>query len=213
MGKTILFDFDGTIADTLPICFTAFRSTFSAFLHRDYTDEQIVSLFGPTEIAMIQKEIPAAFHKEAIEHFYRVYTDQQRREKNPPKILQMINTLHHAGIKLGIVTGKGRRSAEISIQLLELQPFFSVVITGDDVERPKPDPEGIRKAMSALGASAGQTWFVGDSDADIKAARTAGVTAVGVNWFSASQKTGGFQPEPDHFFTHPDEFVRIVLGV
>ncbi len=212
MGKTILFDFDGTIADTLPFCFTAFRSTFSTFLSKEYTDAQIVSLFGPTEIEMIKKQIPATHHAEAIDHFYRVYTEEQAREQSPPKILRMIDAFHRAGLKLGIVTGKGRRSADISMQLLQLQPYFSIVITGDDVEKPKPDPEGIHKSMNALGATADETWFVGDSDADIKAARAAGVTAVGVNWFTVSQKASGFEPEPDYYFTDPDEFVRIVLS-
>lgn len=212
MGKTVLFDFDGTIADTLPCCFAAFHSTFAAFLSREYTDAQIVSLFGPTEIELIKKEIPAEYHEEAIEHFYRVYAEEQGREQNPPKILQMIGAFHRAGVKLGIVTGKGRRSADISIEHLQLKPFFSIVVTGDDVERPKPDPEGIYKAMTALGANADQTWFVGDSDTDIQAARAAGVTAVGVNWFSVSQKAGGLDPEPDFYFTDADEFVRIVLS-
>ncbi|WP_134687141.1 HAD family hydrolase [Brevibacillus migulae] len=212
MKKTVLFDFDGTIADTLPFCFTAFRSTFSAFLQKEYSDESIVSLFGPTEIEMIRAEIPAHDHEAAIEYFYRIYTEEQRRVQNPPKIMQMVHAFEQAGIQMGIVTGKGKRSAAISIELLQLQPYFSVVITGDDVEKPKPDPEGIEKALTALGGTAEEAWFVGDSDADIRAARAAGVKAVGVNWFPVSQKMGGFQPEPDYFVTDPEQLIKIVLG-
>jgi len=212
MKKTVLFDFDGTIADTLPFCFTAFRSTFSTFLQKEYSDENIVSLFGPTEIEMIRAEIPGGHHEEAIEHFYRVYTEEQRRVQNPPKILQMVRMFHQTGIKMGIVTGKGKRSADISIELLQLQPYFSVVITGDDVEKPKPDPEGIHKALAAIGETADKVWFVGDSDADIWAAKAAGISAVGVNWFAVSQKMGGFQPEPDYFVTDPEQLMKIVLG-
>ncbi|MDR7317817.1 beta-phosphoglucomutase-like phosphatase (HAD superfamily) [Brevibacillus nitrificans] len=45
--RTLLFDFDGTVADTLPLIFTAFRSTFERFLQKHYTDDQIIALFGP----------------------------------------------------------------------------------------------------------------------------------------------------------------------
>ncbi|GED34159.1 HAD hydrolase-like protein [Brevibacillus centrosporus] len=53
--RTILFDFDGTVADTLPLIFTAFRSTFQRFLHKHYTDEQIIALFGPTETGIVKR--------------------------------------------------------------------------------------------------------------------------------------------------------------
>ncbi|WP_251081456.1 HAD family hydrolase, partial [Frankia sp. Mgl5] len=84
-------------------------------------------------------------------------------------------------MKLGIVTGKGSNSAEISIAQLQLAPFFPVVITGDDVAEPKPHPEGILLAMKLLQAEPQTTLYVGDSDSDIKAAKAAGVTSVGVN--------------------------------
>lgn len=69
MMRTILFDFDGTVADTLPLIFTAFRSTFQRFLQEHYTDEQIVALFGPTETGILQNRLPAHEHAAALDHF------------------------------------------------------------------------------------------------------------------------------------------------
>lgn len=77
--RTILFDFDGTVADTLPLIFTAFRSTFQQFLQEHYTDEQIVALFGPTETGILQSKLPPHAHDNAFAHFYRVYTDEHSR--------------------------------------------------------------------------------------------------------------------------------------
>lgn len=54
--RTLLFDFDGTVADTLPLIFTAFRSTFERFLQKHYTDDQIIALFGPTETGIVKNE-------------------------------------------------------------------------------------------------------------------------------------------------------------
>jgi phosphoglycolate phosphatase/pyrophosphatase PpaX len=87
-----------------------------------------------------------------------------------------------------------------------------VVITGDDVKIPKPDPEGILLAMAHLGASAANTVFVGDSNADVKAAKAANVLSVGVNWLSVSQTTGGFDPQPDRVYTDPAAFARWILA-
>ncbi|MFF0829350.1 HAD family hydrolase [Brevibacillus sp. NPDC003359] len=87
--RTILFDFDGTVADTLPLIFTAFRSTFQQFLQEHYTDEQIVALFGPTETGILQNKLPTHAHDNALAHFYRVYTDEHSRVQNPENMKQL----------------------------------------------------------------------------------------------------------------------------
>ncbi|MFY0545614.1 HAD family hydrolase [Brevibacillus sp. H7] len=207
MIKTILFDFDGTVADTLPIIFHAFRSTFRMFLQQDYSDEQIVRLFGPTETVILEQMIPPEKQEEALRHFFQLYEQEHRLTAETELVRQMLASVQQAGIRMGVVTGKGRRSAEISLRALDLTHFFDVMITGDEVVLPKPHPEGICMAMKQLGAEKETTCFVGDSDADIKAARAACITAVGVNWLSVSQKTGGFTPEPDLVFTDPIAFV------
>jgi pyrophosphatase PpaX len=155
--RTILFDFDGTVADTLPLIFTAFRSTFQQFLHRRYADEEIVAMFGPTETGILQAMIPPDQVEQALDHFFRVYAEGHRHVHNPAEIALMLDRLRETGIVMGIVTGKGRRSADISLQAWGLARYFDVVITGDDVSRPKPDPEGILAAMERLGARAEQT--------------------------------------------------------
>jgi HAD superfamily hydrolase (TIGR01549 family) len=148
--RTILFDFDGTVADTLPLIFTAFRSTFQQYLHRHYTDEEILAMFGPTETDILQAMIPPEQLEQALDHFFRVYAEGHRHVHNPAEIALMLDRLREAGFAMGIVTGKGRRSADISLQAWGLDRYFDVVITGDDVSRPKPDPEGILSAMKQL---------------------------------------------------------------
>lgn len=210
--RTILFDFDGTVADTLPLIFTAFRSTFQQYLHRHYTDEEILAMFGPTETDILQAMIPPEQLEQALDHFFRVYAEGHRHVHNPAEIALMLDRLREADFVMGIVTGKGRRSADISLQAWGLDRYFDVVITGDDVSRPKPDPEGILSAMKQLGARAEQTLYVGDSDADVLAGRAASLVTVGVDWLPVTQKAGCFQPEPDYLFTDPGSFTDWVLG-
>lgn len=208
---TVLFDFDGTIADTLPAIFTAMRHTFYTYLQEHYSDQQIIELFGPPEAGIIQNKIPSAQYEEALHCFYEKYVDEHRELQTPLSLLTMLETFQQAGIKMGIITGKGRRSADLSLDALNLTPYFSLVIAGDEVTNHKPHPEGILHAMEQLQASPENTLYVGDSQADITAAKAAGIYAVGVNWFPASQSNGIFDPAPDVLFTDPDKMTEWLL--
>ncbi|MEJ8548252.1 HAD-IA family hydrolase [Brevibacillus borstelensis] len=209
--RTILFDFDGTVADTLPMIFNSFRSTFQHFLQRHYTDQEIVAMFGPPEMGILENMIASEQLADAVIHFYDYYTAEHQRVSNPPEMIRLLDRLKKAGISMGIVTGKGRRSADISLKEWGLTPYFDVVIAGDEVRNPKPDPEGIFIAMEQLGAAPDQTIFVGDSNADIMAGKAAGLVTVGVTWLPVTQKAGSFQPEPDYQFTDKNAFAEWVL--
>jgi phosphoglycolate phosphatase/pyrophosphatase PpaX len=210
--RHILFDFDGTIADTLPLIFTSFRSTFQQFLGQHYTDSQVLSLFGPTETVILQKLLPADHLDTGLTHFFDVYTKEHQRVVNPPEIREMLDRFQAAGIKMGIVTGKGRRSADISLREWGLDSFFEVVITGDEVSQPKPHPEGILSAMQQMGLAPADTIYVGDSNADVLAGKAAGLVTVGVNWLAVTQGEGSFEPEPDFVFTDVASFRDWVLA-
>lgn len=210
--RTILFDFDGTVADTLPLIFTAFRSTFQQFLNQHYTDEQILALFGPTETVILQKILQPHEHETALTHFFEFYTTEHHRVKNSADIPRMLDQFQEAGIAMGIVTGKGRRSADISLREWGLSTYFDVVITGDEVTHPKPHPEGILAAMDQLGATPAETIFVGDSNADVMAGQAAGLKTVGVDWLLVTQKAGHFEPQPDYLFTDVRAFADWVLS-
>ena len=56
--RGILFDMDGTLGDTLPICVQALQGTLSVFTHRGYTQEEIYAMFGPSEEGLLYKRIP-----------------------------------------------------------------------------------------------------------------------------------------------------------
>jgi phosphoglycolate phosphatase-like HAD superfamily hydrolase len=81
-----------------------------------------------------------------------------------------------------VFTGKGKRTASISLEQLEIAEYFDLVVSGSDVVRHKPHPEGIQRILSDFGVSPGQTLMVGDSVSDIVASRAAGVAVASVLW-------------------------------
>jgi phosphoglycolate phosphatase/pyrophosphatase PpaX len=210
--RAIIFDFDGTVADTLPLIFHCFREVFRKYAGRQLTDKEIVGMFGPHEAGILQENLNPESFTEAVEDFYAEYVSHHEMlVKNDQAIMNLLHHLSEQGIKLGIVTGKGRRSTELSLEFLHLKQIFDVIITGDDVEKPKPHPEGIRLAMQRLGVNASETAYVGDSNADIRAAKAADVISFGVNWLGTSQESR-FSAQPDHYVTSTDQFLDIVNG-
>lgn len=204
MTKALLFDFDGTLADTLPAIFEAFQGVFREFLNKEIRSEDILARFGPTEAQIIREELAQSENSSlAVRRFYELYRSAHDRVRLLDEMPGFLSEMRAAGVKLGIVTGKGRESLAISLECLNIKELFDVTITGDDVTVSKPHPEGINKAMRILGSARDSTVFVGDSEADIRAGQAAGVTTVGVRWFSMTQ---GFQTQPDMIFDNFDSF-------
>ncbi|MEM2882908.1 MAG: HAD family hydrolase, partial [Candidatus Bathyarchaeia archaeon] len=88
--------------------------------------------------------------------------------------------LRGMGIRMGLVTTTPREPARGLIERLGIAGYFSVVVAVEDVERPKPHPDGPLKASRALGIDPRHCAFVGDSPNDIRAGRAAGTRTIGV---------------------------------
>lgn len=210
--KAILFDFDGTLADTLPICFYSFQKVFAAYDQRTLTDQDIVAMFGPSEVGIIQQNLRCKDRvHEAIDDYYLHYErEHDRYVSSNQEILELINLIHHKGISTGIVTGKARKSYDISVKHLFPGDLIKISITGDDVVDPKPHPEGIIKAMNLLGWLPEETLYVGDSQADIEAGIRARVKTAGVNWLDNSHGSE-FSIKPDYQFSSISDFISELI--
>jgi HAD superfamily hydrolase (TIGR01549 family) len=208
---TILFDFDGTLANTLPLIFHTFKIIFQEFRNRDITPEEIMEYFGPTEAGILK----IMFGNESdpvLKRYFELYEKYHPEYKHKnEEMIELLEFLEGKKVKMGIVTGKGKETLEMSLNILGMKPFFEVTIDGDDTRLPKPDPEGVFMALKRLGSVPEKTLFVGDSDADVGAGKSAGVyMTVGVNWLSDYMK---FSLKPDRFITSVSEFKDLVVNL
>ncbi|WP_249745242.1 HAD family hydrolase [Mesobacillus boroniphilus] len=189
----------------------AFEAVFREFDDREVTSGEIKAMFGPSETGIIRENLKNNNHEKAIELYYEIYRDQHdNMVKKNEAIHTLLRQLKTSGYKLGIVTEKARRSMDLSLDSLELNNIFDVIVTGDDVELPKPDPEGINKALEELGLSNKEAIFLGDSDADILAGKQASVYTIGVHWLPNFQ-TIEFSIQPDEVFSDISEFLPSFL--
>ena len=99
-----------------------------------------------------------------------------------PDAVETVRALQRQGARLALVTGKMRRGAGAGLRVLGLEDAFAVRVCGDDVTQGKPHPESVHQALAALGTSAEDAVFVGDSPHDMGAGRAAGVATAAARW-------------------------------
>lgn len=158
-------------------------------------------MFGPSETGIIRENLSHANKAEAIGLYYEKYSESHPQFVDYNReIDELLRYLKDKDIKLGIVTGKARRSLDISLKALQMDDLFDIIITGDDVTKPKPHPEGVIKALSILGVKSNEAMFIGDSDADVQAGIEANVSTIGVDWLPDYQPMD-FTVEPNVAFT------------
>ena len=176
----VIFDLDGTLGDTLPVCFAAFRRALRKFSDRHHTDEEIAALFGPSEEGMIQRLVPDQWQA-CLETYLAEYEKESTRNARLfPGIETALRLLEERGVALAIVTGKGAHSAAISLRDLKLAEHFDVVETGSAEGGVKP--RSIQKVLTKWGVVPSQVAYVGDAPSDMEAAREAGVIPLGAAW-------------------------------
>jgi pyrophosphatase PpaX len=178
----VLFDLDGTVVDSGGIILASMRHAARIVLGRDFRDDELlVNVGGPGLEAQMEALGPGRSAE-----LVRVY-----REHNEPLhdtlegfdgIETTLEALRERGQRLGIVTAKRRATVDLAFAQLPLAHLFETIVGGDETDRHKPDPAPLRLALERLAADPADAAYVGDSPYDMKAARAAGLFAVGVTW-------------------------------
>jgi HAD superfamily hydrolase (TIGR01549 family) len=201
----VIFDLDGTVGDTLPICFVAFREVFRSYLNRTYNDQEIRAMFGPTEEGMIQQAVPERF-EEAFAAYLTAYETAHGGCPEPfPGIRQALEALQRRGVRRAIVTGKGPRSAAISLRVMGLNGAFERVEAGSPGGNVKP--KNMRRVIQAWGVDPASVACVGDAPSDIHAAREVGAIPIAAAWAATSDYEALRALGPSETFRRVEDFL------
>lgn len=183
--RAVLFDMDGTLADTFPVIIDAWNATTEKAIGRTYTPEEVIALFGTPEHDMLEKALAGLEPEriaQSIETFHRFYEELHGEIQPFPGVDDLLNELHSRGVRMGIVTGKGKRTCALTIRAFGWTDYFGSVITGDDVTLQKPHPESPLKAAGELGIESAECAFAGDNPLDIQAGKAAGMVSIAAAW-------------------------------
>jgi len=197
MIRTALFDLDGTLLDTNELIIRSFLHALDGVNPNGHTRDTIIPHMGKPLVDQL-KFFSSLEDVSEIMAKYRAFNfdNHDALVTAFPHVQETLEALHGAGVRIGIVTSKIRKTTEMGLRLCGLASYVDTIVTIEDVERAKPDPEGIERALRELGAVGEPAVMVGDSSFDIDAAKRAGVTSVGVSWsLKGREFIAGLQPD------------------
>jgi pyrophosphatase PpaX len=209
--RTVLFDLDGTLIDSVRLILDSYHHTLEAHGFPARTDEEWLEGVGTPLAAQFAAWQDDVGTLEALIATYREYNlkHHDRMVTVYPGVVEVVRTLKEDGVGTGLVTSKNRSGALRGLTLARLEALMDVLVCADEVDNPKPHPEPVEKAVRLLGADARATIYVGDSIHDMRSGRAAGVRTAAVLWgpFGRSHLEGA---QPDYWLATPGELLELV---
>ncbi|MDO4869569.1 MAG: HAD-IA family hydrolase [Bacillota bacterium] len=215
MIDTVVFDFDGTVMNTNKIIIMSWQHTFNEIRGHDGDMEYILGSFGePLEYSMRN-----TFPEVPVEESIKIYRDYHRDKFYDtielfPGIIELMSQLKSEGIKTGLATSRLKVTTYQGLEKYDLFRYLDNIITVEDVDKAKPDPEILYASMKNLNSDPENTLMLGDTKLDIACANNAGVTSVLVGWSAAlagkTKEDFTGNEIPDHIIDKPIDLMRII---
>lgn len=187
MIKGFLFDLDGVIVDTAVFHFQAWRR-LAQKLGGDFTEEQNEQLKGVSRVDSLKKIIEWTGASVSDEEFQTLMVEKNEwylelvqglgPQDALPGALNFLQTAYDQGIKIAL--GSASKNAPMILEKLGITPLFTAIIDGNNVVNGKPHPEVFLKGAEALGLEPSECVVFEDSIAGVQAAKTGGMSSVGI---------------------------------
>ena len=187
MIKGFLFDLDGVIVDTAVFHFQAWRR-LAQKLGGDFTEEQNEQLKGVSRVDSLNKIIEWTRATVSDEEFQTLMVEKNEwylelvqglgPQDALPGALNFLQTAYDQGIKIAL--GSASKNAPMILEKLGITPLFTAIIDGNNVVNGKPHPEVFLKGAEALGLEPSECVVFEDSIAGVQAAKTGGMSSVGI---------------------------------
>jgi phosphoglycolate phosphatase-like HAD superfamily hydrolase len=206
--KNILFDLDGTIGNTLPLCIAAFREAIQPLAGRHLDDDEIIATFGPSEEGTIAKLLPEK-GTEGLKRYIEMYEILHSGWPKPFEgILEILNYLKAKQAFVGLITGKGKQSTALTLRNYGLSEYFNVVKTGAS-SGPVKDIR-IEEVIGEFSLIREETLYVGDSPSDITASRDCRIKIAAAAWAPTADLEELTSMDPDFLFTSVHQFLAFL---
>lgn len=188
MIKAVLFDFDGTVADTNNLILNSFKHVFETYRINDVSDETIYSFFGEPLTITLGRYADADSVGEMIS-CYRNHNLSKHDEMIGifPGVKETLEYLNKNQITCGVVTSKLLPTVMKGMDAIGLRNYFQLLVTPEDTVKHKPDKEPVMFALKKLGYACDEVLMVGDSPYDIESGNSAGCRTVAVMYSKISK--------------------------
>jgi len=192
--RLFIFDLDGTLIDSRADLVTSLNLALTRLGHPRLSTDLIGGFVGEGVDKLIERALRAATghdpERSEIRETVQVYMNEYEEHlldetRLRDQAVEALNALSAA--ELAVVTNKPEAFSRRILDGLGIGNMFSVILGGDGMERRKPEPDALLKAMDLCRAAPGETVMIGDSPTDIKAGKAANAITCAI--------LGGFRPD------------------
>jgi HAD superfamily hydrolase (TIGR01549 family) len=206
MYKCVIFDVDGTLIDTEEGILASLKRVVKEELNQDIDLDKLRFALGITGDAALSK-LGIKNIAKANQNWIKYIEDYSHLIKVYDGIEEILIRLNNAGIYTGIVTSRTVQEIENDLLPFGLQKYINTIISADDTEKHKPDPDPLLKFIEVSKTSPSSALYIGDTIYDMKCANGAGIDFALALW--GAKLLGGITCAK-YLLKNPDEIWNIV---
>lgn len=210
MLKLLIFDLDGTLADTSIDIANAVNYAIQPIGKSRYAVEEIKLMVGSGITNLMRSLIPSESsisEEHIIKRFLDYYSEHLLdNTKAYPYVKETLSKLGD-GYKKAVISNKREGFSREILEGIGILQFFDIVLGSDSVREQKPSPVPLLEVMKRYGASKDEAVMIGDSSYDIQAARAAGIKVIAVTYGFRSRES---LKDADYIINSFDELLKII---
>ncbi len=214
-SSCILFDLDGTLADTAPDLIAALNRSIQKYHFSAVEYQRIKPFISYGAAAMIKQCLPECNDEQLQAEILKLMLeDYQQNIAQHTQLYQgmesILNNIENRGMKWGVVTNKRQRFTQPLMAALDLTNRAACIISGDTTGNSKPHPEPMLAACRDAQVNPEQCLYIGDAAHDIEAGKAAGMKTIAATWGYLKSEDMPEQWGADFLIHSPDEILAFL---
>ena len=188
MNRTILFDLDGVIVDSMPAHAEAWQLTFAQVLRVQIPEDIIYQVEGKPNKDVITDVMSVTESDKLIDEDLLLRLNEAKNKifgrifkiSAIPGAIELIKILFNMGYQMGVATGSNKDLAEEMLTLLAVRSYFTDIVCGEEVTNGKPDPEPYLTLLRKLNGEKQHALVIENAPLGVQSARAAGLICLAV---------------------------------